>query len=155
MPFWIPLSLNNFLMNVLQPSSSKLLGISENYVILTKSPKIFQNSLLKNDILEFSSEALIVSILINSSNDNHVRYQNLTFTKIVITNFREKLRKFSFMFFSKISKVNDLAKSLKSSQLWIILDTYILLLRLNSLKFQTPTVWGLKNEVKLSDLPKP
>ena len=89
-------------MNILQPSSSKILVISENYAILTKSSKIFRHSLLKNDMLEFSSEALIVSILINSPNDNHVRNQNLISTKIEITNFPEKLRTISFIFFRKI-----------------------------------------------------
>ena len=44
--------------------------------------KIFENSFLKNGILEFWSEAPIVSILTHSSNDNYVNnlydfYENL------------------------------------------------------------------------------
>ena len=43
-----------------------------NFVIVKRSSKIFEKSFLKNAILEFWWEALIVSIVTNSSNDNYV-----------------------------------------------------------------------------------
>ena len=41
-----------------------------NNVIFKKATKIFENSFLKNGELEFSSKALIISILKVSLNDN-------------------------------------------------------------------------------------
>ena len=41
-----------------------------NNVIVKRSSKIFEDSFLKNGILEFWSETLIVPILMYSSNDN-------------------------------------------------------------------------------------
>ena len=54
------------------------------------STKIFENLFLKNDVLGFWSEALIVSILTWSSNDNKIHNQNMISTKEVITYFRKK-----------------------------------------------------------------
>ena len=76
--------------------------MSVNYVIAKRSSKFFENSFLKNGILEFRSEALIVFILTYSSKDNYVHNQNMIFTKVVITKFHKKLPKLSFMFFSEI-----------------------------------------------------
>ena len=44
-------------------------------------------SFLKDGILEFLSEALIVSILTLSLNENYVHYQNMILTKMVRTDF--------------------------------------------------------------------
>ena len=67
---------------------SHLRLISLNYVVVKSYFKIFENSFLKNGLLELLSEALIVSILTHSSNDNNV-HNNITIeTKIVITNFK-------------------------------------------------------------------
>ena len=57
------------------------------------SSKIFKSSFLKNEIVKFLSKALIVFILTYSSNGNHFHNQSMISTKIVITNFRELLRK--------------------------------------------------------------
>ena len=45
-----------------------------------KNLENFENSFLKNDILEFWSWTLIVSILTYSSNDNSVHNQNMILT---------------------------------------------------------------------------
>ena len=58
-----------------------------------KSSKIFEDSFLKNGILESWSEAVNVSFLSYSSNENSVNDQDMIFTKCVITNNREKSRK--------------------------------------------------------------
>ena len=52
--------------------------------------KIFENSFLKNGILEYWYEALIASNSTYSSDDNYVQK---FFLKIVITNFHEKSKK--------------------------------------------------------------
>ena len=44
----------------------------------------------------------------------------MIFTKIVITNFDEKLRKFSLVFFWKIKVMKIFAKSLETSRFWNI-----------------------------------
>ena len=80
--------------------------------------KIFDNSFLKNAILEFGSEALTVSIYAYSLNDDEVHNKNMISTKIVIRNFRETLQKLSFIFFTKIQMM--LAKSLVTNQFWNI-----------------------------------
>ena len=53
-----------------------------------RSSKFFENSFLKNSIVEFWFEAL-VSILTHSSNDNQFHKQNIISTKIVIMNFSQ------------------------------------------------------------------
>ena len=61
-----------------------------------RSSKIFENSFLKNGFLEFWTKVLIVSILTYPFNDNQVHNKNydyFIFSKIVITNFRQKLQK--------------------------------------------------------------
>ena len=63
--------------------------------------KVLETSFLKNDIFKFRFETLIVSFLRYSSNDNEVHNQNMNATKIVITNFRGKLQKISFIFSAK------------------------------------------------------
>ena len=67
-----------------------------------ESSKIFENWFLNNGIWEFESEALVVSILIFSSDGNQPHHPNMISTKNLISNFRQKLRRLSFMFFSKI-----------------------------------------------------
>ena len=54
---------------------------------------MFENSFLKNGVLEFWSKALIASILTYSSNDNEVHNQNMISTKVVFTNFCRKRTK--------------------------------------------------------------
>ena len=44
--------------------------ISVNYFIVKRSSKIFENSFLKNGMLEFLSEAFTIFILTYSSNDD-------------------------------------------------------------------------------------
>ena len=75
--------------------------------MVKRSSKIFEDSSLKNGILEFWSEALIVSILTYYSNDNYVHNRIMIFIKIVITNFHEKWRKLSIMSFSEIQIIKD------------------------------------------------
>ena len=65
--------------------------------MVTRSQKIFENSFFKNGKLEIWSKALIISIL----NHKFVRYRNIISTKIVITNFRQKLRKSLLQIFAK------------------------------------------------------
>ena len=70
--------------------------------MVKRASKIFENSFLKNAILKFRSEALGVSFLTISSNENQDYDQNMISMRIIITNFRDKLRKLSFMLFSYI-----------------------------------------------------
>ena len=51
------------------------------YATVKRSSKSFENSFLKNGILEFVSEATFVSILTYSSNDSYVHKQQLVFRK--------------------------------------------------------------------------
>ena len=60
---------------------------SINYVIVKRPSKVFENSFLKNGILEFRSVALIVSILSNFSNDNMVQYLNTISKKCLLRFF--------------------------------------------------------------------
>ena len=75
----------------------KHLSQNFNHVIVKSVERIFENSFFKNGKLEFWSEALISYILSYSSNDNLVHNQNMIYTKIVFTNFRENLLKLSFI----------------------------------------------------------
>ena len=104
-----------------------------NYVIVKRSSKIFENSFLKNGILEFWSESLFVSILTYASNDNKDHSQNMIFTKIVMTKFREKFWKSSFMFFSEIQIIKDVYKKHRYRP---------------HLKFEIPTAWGSKMKLE-------
>ena len=52
--------------------------------------KTFRNFYLENDIIEFRSQALVVTILTYSSQDYKDHYHKMIFTKIVITNFHKK-----------------------------------------------------------------
>ena len=52
--------------------------------------KTFRNFYLKNDIIEFRSQALVVTILTHSSQDYTDHYHNMIFTEIVITNSTKK-----------------------------------------------------------------
>ena len=78
------ISIENFTANRFEISS---MSIFENRVIVKISFKSLKNSFLKNGIIEFWSETLIVSISTYSSNDNYFDNQNEISTKIVITNF--------------------------------------------------------------------
>ena len=55
-------------------------------------------------ILNWSAQCLYPNLFLNR---NEVHNLNMNFTKIVITNFHEKLRKLSFMFFSEIQIIKD------------------------------------------------
>ena len=85
---------------------------------LRLSDEIFEDSFLKNGKLEFGSEAFIPSIKIYSLNDNKVHNQNIFFSKILIKNISENLRKLSLILFSKFKvmfkKWNGIKNALKS-----------------------------------------
>ena len=69
-----------------------------NNVIVKRSSEIIENSFLKKGILEFCSEAVIVSILIHSSNFNYDHNQNTIYAKILIPNIHEKITKIVIYF---------------------------------------------------------
>ena len=82
----VPFTLSNFLSNFTAHISYfnfkfvvwPLIGvIFVNYVIVKKSSKTFENSFLKNSIIDLWSEALIVSILTYSSNENFLLQRRL------------------------------------------------------------------------------
>ena len=81
-------------------------------------------------------------------NDNKVYYQNMIFIKkIVITNFHDKLRNLSFIFFVEIH-IKDILKSLETGQFWYIkvifydeINTFLFLV---SFKFSNPDSSGVK-----------
>ena len=75
---------------------------------------VLENSFLKNCLMKFLIEALIVLILTHSLNENKVHNQNMIFTQIVVTNFHEKLRKISFMSFREIQIIKDVCKQLRN-----------------------------------------
>ena len=86
--------------------------------------KIFENSFLKNGILELGSETIIVSIFIDSSTDKYVHNTKMISTKIVITVFRKKNRKLSFLFISKIQVMKDVYKKLKIKPIFIQIASF-------------------------------
>ena len=86
---------------------------------------MIKNSFLKNGISEFWLEALIVFIQTYSQIVNYnvfihvcVHNKNMSYTKIVITNFRVKLRKLSFILFSQIQMRKE--KFPQTCEFWII-----------------------------------
>ena len=60
------------------------------------SSKIFENYLLKNGILEFEFEALVVSVFIFSSNDNKAHNPNMISTILRSSKLWEYLNDFAF-----------------------------------------------------------
>ena len=80
---------------------------------LLNRKKILENSFLKNGILKFWSAALIISIITYPWNFLWFHDQNIACRKIVITNFRENLRKLSNTFFKRILMMKDVYENLK------------------------------------------
>ena len=71
-----------------------------------RSSKIFENSFLANGAYCLC----FFNVLIK----NKVQNLNFIYTKIALTNIREKLRKFALLFLSKIPLMKDFSKKTKN-----------------------------------------
>ena len=96
---------------------------------------IFENSFLKNGIFEFWSDAVIVSILTNSSNENEVYYQTMNSKKSLLRIFTKKNRKLSFKFFGKMNE-----SYCYKTRHYVIFELF----RFDQSKFRNPTASMLK-----------
>ena len=104
-----------------------------NNLIVKRSSEIFENSFLKNGILELLDMAVIVFLFLTTLQMRIIFIIKMIFMKIVITIFCLKLRNSSFMYFNK-----SLQKAWK--------EPNFELSRLHYVKDTIPTAMGLRNK---------